>query len=128
MSKQIQSASRYSSENIAETASTSKKKEVSTEEPSNYWPSSSSAPEISIYPAEGEAVESEPLEIDSFTGLPKLPVELPPASPETPRKFSSALKMDTSPSKRKSVTFGPAAQGSSKVCVCLIWHASHVAS
>lgn len=70
-------------------------------------------PEISIFPAEN----SEHVEIDSCTGLPKLPVEPPaPPSPEALRSttkvsslLSSVLKMANSPSKRKSVTFDPSA-------------------
>lgn len=73
-------------------------------------------PEISI-----SSAESLPLEIDHFTGLPKLPVELPPPSPdiehrsinlqpEDQRKvLASALKMSVpvpgSIPQRKSVTF-----------------------
>ena len=116
MSKQIQqSACHQSSGNSTEpsAATTFKYEEVDSEDP---YCSSSSAPEISVFSAEGED-----LEIDICTGLPKLPVELPPISPEPTRKQPSALRMSTSPGKRKSVTFEPAAQASSpppanKVC------------
>lgn len=73
-------------------------------------------PEISIYPA-----EKVPVEIDSYTGLPKLPVELPPPSPEVEHRalnlqsaqdqykvLASALKMTTTVlpgAQRKSVSF-----------------------
>ncbi len=112
MNKQIQSACHYSSSGDVESA---KYKEVETEEA--YWTTSASAPEISIYPAEGEEDGSGDIEIDSCTGLPKLPVEpLPPGSPVTTRRLlSSALKMSStsSPGKRKSVTFGVASNETS---------------
>lgn len=70
---------------------------------------SSSSPGISIFPADSsEAV----LEFDSYTGLPKLPIEPPsPATSPGPvvrpklGSLTSALRMSSSPVKRKSVTF-----------------------
>lgn len=69
---------------------------------------SRSTPEISIVLAK----ERDPSpEIDYHTGLPKLPVELLPPSPNLDRKvLPSVLKMSSgcSPtSERKSVTFDP---------------------
>lgn len=79
---------------------------------------SRSAPEISVFSA--DAVE---LELDSYTGLPVLPVELPPPSPVLERPLPDllllqgdqknirppAIKMSSSPlgQSRKSVTFEP---------------------
>ena len=76
-------------------------------------------PEISLIPAEG----THSLEIDSCTGLPKLPIEpLPEDTAKTPgllalRPASSSSNMSTCSSprngnspKRKSVTFDPATE------------------
>lgn len=97
--------------------------------------SASPPPEISIFPAAEN--RRKPLEIDEYTGLPKLPVELPlPGSPEAVRsqadlkkvsqQLASALKMTSSvsPLQRKSVTFDPAATSESdspKYLVSLAW-------
>lgn len=80
-----------------------------------------SAPEISVYLADEENL----LEVDSYTGLPKLPVELPEGFDSSTASSasnsnhslgqagsarSSLIKMTTSPGKRKSVTFDPSTE------------------
>lgn len=105
MNKQIQSRPwRYSSSYPHEGAADVFSEKVELD---NFL--SSSSPGISIFPADSsEAV----LEFDSYTGLPKLPIEPPsPATSPGPvvrpklGSLTSALRMSSSPVKRKSVTF-----------------------
>lgn len=58
--------------------------------------------------------DSGPHEIDLSTGLPKLPIELPPKEPSTSSSLRKAPKMSND-SARKSVTFGPSVKERPKV-------------
>lgn len=89
-------------------------------------------PEIAIVPAPENCKVG--FEIDEHTGLPKLPVELPlPGSPETVRadqkpviQLPSALRMSTSPSQRKSVTFGGGESETPNSTQGVSWHANEM--